>query len=186
MLVGLFCVSVLFGQATKAAPPPDPREQLLTAIAHGIRLLETKQYGRFLQEFVSPLEMKEVLGSETGTAIDPETIANFAEQKAARVLLALREAEKATPAYEDNGQTAVYALKTPIGGRSAMAFTRVWQVLVHPELTRSRSNRRRRWAPQLGPDRVGGASGWHNVRAMQQLDGEGPDAGLVTAGAREP
>jgi hypothetical protein len=125
MLVGLLCASLLLGQATKAAPPPELREQLPTAIAHGIRLLETKQYARFLQEFVSPLEMKRVLGSEAGTAIDPETIANFAEKKAATLLQALRDAEKTTPAFEDNGQTAVYALKTPIGGRSTMAFTRV-------------------------------------------------------------
>ena len=125
MSVALLCASLLLGQAATPARPADPREQLVTAIAHGVRLLEAREFARFLQEFVSPLEIKSVLGSEPGAPIDPKVAANFAEDKAAQVLQALRDAQKATPVFENDGRLAVYPLRTPIGGRSAMAFTKV-------------------------------------------------------------
>lgn len=69
--------------------------------------------------------MKKVMGSEPSGAINPEMAAQFGAQKAPQLLQALRDAQKATPVFEDNRQTAIYALQTPIGGRSAMAFTKV-------------------------------------------------------------
>jgi len=125
MSVGLLCASLLLNQAVPAARPSDPREQVVTAVAHGVRLLEAKEYGRFLQEFVSPLEFKQLFHAEPGTPIDPKIAANFAEDRAPQLLQALRDAQNATPVFEDDGRTAVYPLRTPIGGRSAMAFIKV-------------------------------------------------------------
>jgi hypothetical protein len=125
MPVVLLCASLLLSQAATPAKPSDPREQVATAVAHGVRLLEAKEYARFLQEFVSPLEIKKLLGSEPGAAIDPKVAANFAEDKAEKLLQGLRDAQKATPAFEDDGRTAIYPLRTPIGGRATMVFTKV-------------------------------------------------------------
>ena len=125
MPVALLCASLMFAQATPVAAVPDPREQVATAVAYGIHLLETKEYARFLQEFVSPLETKQVLGTEPGAPVAPELAASFGKDKAPRVQQALRDAQNASPVFEDNNQTAIYSLRTPIGGRHAMAFTKV-------------------------------------------------------------
>jgi hypothetical protein len=123
MPVVILLALLTVGGSVPAAVQADPREQLPTAIAHGIGLLEKKDYTRFMQDFISPNDLKSVLGSEP--AISAAMAERFGTQKAPQVLQALREAQTATPAYEDNGQTAVYPLKTPIGSRNSMAFVKV-------------------------------------------------------------
>ena len=123
MTLVTLCAVLVLGATPPAAVQADPREQLTTAVAHGIKLLEAKDHLRFMKEFISPDDMKKVLGSRP--EIDATMAQKFGEQKAPLLLEALKDAQKGTPRYDAEGVTAVYPLKTPIGGREVLAFVKV-------------------------------------------------------------
>jgi hypothetical protein len=121
----ILLVFALTSALVPAGSQADPREQLSTAVAHGIKLLEARDHARFLREFVSPDDAKQIFGQEPGGPDNPRLAEQFGKQKAPQLLEALREAQRASPQYENNGQLAAFPLKTPIGSRRALAFVKV-------------------------------------------------------------
>lgn len=119
----MLCAVLVLGSTPPATTQADPREQVSTAVAHGIKLLEAKDYMRFMKDFISPNDMQKVLGSRT--EIDAAMAQKFGEQKAPLLLEALREAQKTKPAYDPEGMTALFPLKTSIGGRNTLEFVKV-------------------------------------------------------------
>jgi hypothetical protein len=106
-----------------AAQSPDPRTKPQTLVAEGIRLLEAKDYVKFLQTFVPPDEFKRL--SEQASAEQIVASAGFSE-RIGMLLTALKSIKDATPALDAEGATATYQLKEPIlGNRDTMVFIKV-------------------------------------------------------------
>lgn len=100
--------SATLGLQQSATPArPDPREKLDTAIAEGIRLLETKDYVKFLSTFVPP----EVLAAR-GKSIE-EFAAEFSQGRAVEALAALKYIQSSKPAMSADGTSAFYEISPP-------------------------------------------------------------------------
>ena len=120
-VTGICLVALLvFGQAGPAAKA-DPREQLPTAIAEAIRLLEAKQHVEFVKMFVPPERLKERAGT-------PESLAKFAEafaQRGARMLAALKEIQKMKPQMDQGDTIATYTLSPQEGAPPSLRFQKI-------------------------------------------------------------
>ena len=94
---------------TLATPQPqapaakvDPRENLDTAIAEAVRLLEAKEHAAFLKTFIEP----SMLASRRDTF--EEFAASFAGERADRLLAMLKHARTMKPAMNAEGTIATY------------------------------------------------------------------------------
>jgi hypothetical protein len=105
-LVAFSCVA-LVAASSAADAKADPREKLETAIPEGIRLLEAKEYAKFLKNFVSPDVLKKLTEKQTLEEFAKE----FGEEKAARLLKALQTIKDAKPELDADGKKATYKLK---------------------------------------------------------------------------
>src|SRR5262245_42048385 len=117
LIAGLVLSSTLgVQQARVAATPPDPRERLETAIAEGIKLLEAKDYAKFLTMFVPP----EVLASRGPIE---QFAAEFASRKGPMALVALKQIQNAKPTMSPDGSVATYELiPAPEGGPGSITW----------------------------------------------------------------
>lgn len=113
----LLCALVLPALGQKI----DPRREPATTVAEAIRVLERKDYATFLQKFARPEELKELLAKKT----IEEVSAEFAKEKAADVLLALKAAATMTPALSREGTRADYRFEKPIGGESRITLEKI-------------------------------------------------------------
>lgn len=80
----------------------DPRENLDTAIAESIRLLEAKEHATFLKTFIEP----EMLASRRDTF--EEFVASFAGERADRLLAMLKHTRTLKPVTSAEGTIATY------------------------------------------------------------------------------
>ena len=117
VLVGLLTLA-----QTAPAAKPDPREQLPTAIAEAIRLLEAKQYQPFLEAFVKPDELK--------ARVSGGDLAQFAQKfgespRVARLLTALKEAQQVKPLMDKGDTVATFPVSAPDGGPTTIRFEKI-------------------------------------------------------------
>ena len=117
------CLAIVLTVAQSApAAKPDPREQLPTAIAEGIRLLEAKQYLAFISAFVTPAEVKS--RSDRG---DLEAFAQkFGESpRAAALLAALKEIQQVKPIMDKGDTVATFPLSPMDGRPNTLRFEKI-------------------------------------------------------------
>lgn len=100
---------------------PESREALETAIPDGIRLLESKEYKAFVENFVPPADLKKII---EGTSLE-EFAKNFGERKAPRLLEVLKEIKGTKPSLDDKGTKATFALKEEKHGKKSITFVKV-------------------------------------------------------------
>lgn len=119
LIAGLVLSSSLALQQPPAATKPDPRERLDTAIAEGIRLLEAKEYAKFLTLFVPP----EVLASRGPIE---QFAAEFATRRGPLALDAFKQIQNVKPTMSADGMTAVYDVTPrPDGGPTSMTWGKI-------------------------------------------------------------
>lgn len=117
----LACALLLVVGAVVAEDKPDPREQLATAITEGIRLLEAKDYERFLQDFVPPEDFKRITQKRPLV----EFAAGFGQEKATQLLEVLKEIKDAKPMLDEAGNKATFAINEEIAGKKTVTFRKV-------------------------------------------------------------
>jgi hypothetical protein len=102
----------------RGAAKPDPREELQTAIAEGIRLLEAREYKTFVTTFVPAEELK-----KRGD-IDA-FVEKFSGPRAAQLLAALKEIQTAKPVMDDSGTRATFGLQAAEGRPNSLRFEKI-------------------------------------------------------------
>jgi len=103
LLSGVHVAAEEMAEAKKA----DPRENIDTAIADSIRLLEAKSYEEFIRNYAAPEDLKTLLA---GTTME-EFVKQFAAENAAVVLKILKSVKDAKPVISADGKKATFKLK---------------------------------------------------------------------------
>jgi hypothetical protein len=119
----LLACALLLGRAPCADEKKDPREDTGTAVAEAIRLLEAKDFKKFIQNFMPPEKLKQITDGK------PEMLDQMAKattsEGIAPVLSALKEIKDAKPELDAEGKHAKFALKEEIAGHKSMTFVKV-------------------------------------------------------------
>jgi hypothetical protein len=105
LTVALFALAGF--QQPAATAKPDPRANLDTTIALGIKLLEQKDYKTFLTTFPRPERL-----AERRDTIE-EFVASFAKGNADRLLGALKQIQSMKPTMNADGSMATYTFDPP-------------------------------------------------------------------------
>ena len=106
------------GSNAPAANGRDPREELNTALAEAIRQLESKEYEKFVADFISPADKSQMVGKKI------EDIAKQLEKNSADMLAQMKAAQKVTPAMEDGGEKAIYKDLAVGGGEATFVMVK--------------------------------------------------------------
>ncbi len=102
-VAALACV-VAFAALVRGQTKADPREKLDTAIPEAIRLLEAKKYETFLQKYVVPDQLKEII-----KAVSLEEFAqSFGRNKAPALLRVLKAVKGKKPSLDKEGKKATF------------------------------------------------------------------------------
>ena len=97
------------------------QENLDTAIAEGIKMLESQEYSKFLKTFVDPEQFKKF--SELG---DIEEFAKkFGEKKGKQLLEVLKSIKGKTPKMEEDGKKATFDIKIEGVSKDSIIFAKV-------------------------------------------------------------
>lgn len=112
---------VAIGTALAADSKADPREKVDTAVLEGIRLLEAKDYVKFLKEFVAPDDFKNL----TAKGTLEEFAKKFGENKGPRLLQVLKSIKDSKPTLDKDEKTATYEMKESIGGKKEIKFKKI-------------------------------------------------------------
>ena len=100
-----------------------PQQSLNAAIQEGIKLLEAKDYEKFLKRLVKPDDLEKIV--KNAGSLD-KFVASFGQEKAADVLAALKQIKDTTPTFDTAGKQAKFSLKNPPQlHMKTMTFTRV-------------------------------------------------------------
>jgi hypothetical protein len=83
--------------------PPNPRENVSTALAEAIDLLEAKRYTTLIKRFVPPDQLKRLMDEKS-----LEEVTIHFEAQADEVLKAFRALERATPVFSRDGREATF------------------------------------------------------------------------------
>lgn len=100
-----------------------PQSKLETAIAEAVRLLEAKEYKKFLESFVAPEDLKRITEQ-----VPLEVFAErFGRERAGHLLKVLRSIEKAKPQIDPNSREASFTIEQglQLPGREKMVFIQV-------------------------------------------------------------
>ncbi len=103
---------------SEAGVQADPRENLDTAIPDGIRLLEAKEYVKFLKAYAPPdglAKFAEAGGLE-------KFAAEFGQSKGPRLLAVLKKIKGTKPELDETGQIATYRFEEAVGGKNNIVF----------------------------------------------------------------
>jgi hypothetical protein len=107
-----------------ATQNPDPRTNVETAVTEAIRLLEAKEYVKFIAAFVPPDDLKRITAQ--GTSVEQFAQAMADGPRAGLLLSALKSVKDATPTFDSEGKTATYKLKEPVmGARDTLVFVKI-------------------------------------------------------------
>lgn len=121
-LVTSLALAVVLALPVAAAQNPDPRTKPETAVAHAIRLLEAKEYVKFVQAFVPPDDLKRAI--EQGASV--EQFGEGVGRRAERLVSALKSIKDTAPTFDAEGKTATYKLKEAVfGTRDALVFIKI-------------------------------------------------------------
>ncbi len=104
----VLCLSVVLIFVTQmAAAESKTPEDLAQAIDEGIKMLEAKDYKAFIERFIPPAELKEVIAQN---GLD-ELAKNFGNAKAGMLLQALKDIQTMSPELSEDGQKASFAVE---------------------------------------------------------------------------
>ena len=104
-----------------AAQKPDPRTQPAAAIAEAIRLLEGKEYARFLETFSRPGDLTEMLA----TRKMDDLVAEFASERSPDILAALKAASGMPPTVSQDGLRVDYRFEKPFGREKRISMVKI-------------------------------------------------------------
>ena len=99
----------------------DPRTQPATAIAEAIRLLEAKEYARFLETFSRPGDLTEMLA----TRKMDDLVAEFASERSPDILAALKAASGMQPTVSQDGLRVDYRFEKPFGREKRISMVKI-------------------------------------------------------------
>ena len=103
LIIGVtLALTLAMSQPQTPASQTDPRENLDTAIAEAVRLLEAKDHAAFLKSFIEP----SMLASRRDTF--EEFSASFAGERADRLLAMLKHTRTLKPTMNAEGTIATY------------------------------------------------------------------------------
>lgn len=120
----LACATLLPVSAADAAKPvaaaesATAMENLDTALAHGLKLLEAKEYKTFIQTFATPDDLK-----AKGPAVD-EIAKNFAGKQSEVLTTIFKGIQGAKPKLSADGNEASFALPKD-SVKESIEFTRI-------------------------------------------------------------
>ena len=107
-------------QATRTQKT-DPRLQVDTAILEMIRLLEKKDVATLIRTFATAEEIQRLTRDRTFE----QRVEEFANEKAAGMLEALKAAAKMQPTLNPEGTRAEYRFGAPVGGESRVRLQKI-------------------------------------------------------------
>jgi hypothetical protein len=108
------CLSV-FTAPVQVTPKPSPRENVETTVVEGLRLLESKDYRRFLQEYFPPEWVKAKMAEPGGLNAWVDV---FVAHSLGNVLQHLKQASTIKPIYDEAKTTAIFTLTIQDGNES--------------------------------------------------------------------
>lgn len=114
-------VAAAFSVSLAQDAKPDPQEKLETAIPEAIRLIEAKEYAKFLKSYVAPEDLKKIAAE---MPLD-EFAKFFGEKKAEPLLKMLKAIKGVKPTLDADGKKATFKVKDPIDGRDSISFQKV-------------------------------------------------------------
>jgi hypothetical protein len=109
----VLCVT-MFVASLQTGSKPAARENVKTAIAEAIHLLELKDYKTFLLQFAPPDQVK----ARGGTTEAMGAWVDYFSKQAEDVLAALKGAKTQTPTYDEARTTATFPVKGERGPQS--------------------------------------------------------------------
>jgi hypothetical protein len=115
---------LLFALAVRADARPDdpePPSSVRAAVGEGIRLLEKKEYRRFLEKFVSPDDMQKILRRLTIEQFADE----FGRGKAADMLEVLKHVRNKKPTLDKDGKKATFQIEIKGAPRDQIRFIKI-------------------------------------------------------------
>jgi hypothetical protein len=120
-MVGALAGFVAFAAIGSAQAKADPREKLETAIPEAIRLLESKEYEKFLRTFVTPEEFAKI----TKQVSLEEFVKRFSEGKAPELLRVLKAVSGTKPSLDPSGTVATFKHQLKGTARDSIRFVKV-------------------------------------------------------------
>lgn len=120
-MVPIAMIAAVFSVSLAEDAKPDPQAKLETAVPEAIRLIEAKEYAKFLKNYVAPEDFKKI------TAEKPldEFAKFFGERKAEPLLKVLKAAKDVKPTLDADGKKATFKVKDPIDGRESISFQKI-------------------------------------------------------------
>lgn len=114
---------VLLAWCGRAFTVDNPRQQLDSAIAEAIRILETGDHIQFVKTFLYPADLQSML--QDGSM--DELVADFSDQFAERLLETLKTVRTQHPVISgtENEAIATFMLEPPVGGNAIIEFAKV-------------------------------------------------------------
>ena len=109
-----FCLST-FAAPLQVTPKPSPRENVETTVVEGLRLLESKDYRTFLQEYFPPEWVKAKMAEPGGLNAWVE---GWVANSLGNVQRHLKQASTAKPTYDEAKTTAIFRLTFQDGKES--------------------------------------------------------------------
>jgi len=97
----------MFAVPLQVTPKPSPRENVETTVVEALRVLESKDYRTFLQEFFPPESVKDMLAQFGGIDAWVDT---FVAHSLGNVLQHLKQARTVKPTYDEAKTTAFFLL----------------------------------------------------------------------------
>jgi fibrillarin-like rRNA methylase len=94
------------------------QEKLETAIPEGIKLLEAKEYVKFLKAFVEPNHLSKL--EENGSV--EQFAENFGKDKGPQLLKVLQNIKGRSPTLEDDGKKATYEVSVDGVDKKSITF----------------------------------------------------------------
>ena len=119
MLIVLSALCVLHAPI-RAEDKPDPRENLDTAIAEAILLIEAKDTTGMIKTFVPPDALKHILEKRT-----IEEMVKDVEKNLPGMLKMLRKAQEVKPTLSNSDAAAPYVFEEEIDGKKELKLIKV-------------------------------------------------------------
>ena len=122
-LVVWLALDVGVPHAASAGQAPDVTPAAAAALQAAMRTLERREYAAFIQTFVRPSEVQELLAKHGDMA---KVAAAFAESdRPAKLLRVLQAALKVDPVFNDKDGTATYRFDPPLAGERRLRLQRI-------------------------------------------------------------
>jgi hypothetical protein len=105
----------MFAVSQQATPKPSPRENVESTVVEGLRLLESKDYRTFLQEYFPPDWVKAKMAEPGGLNA---WVDGWVANSLGNVQRHLKQASTVKPTYDEAKTTAIFRLTIQEGKES--------------------------------------------------------------------